>query len=184
MSRRHRSVVTVLSGGLSLSLAACSGKEAQPPPGNPPGPPVDTPTTKSAPDAPSDAPSDTPADAPADATVGGPSGRTPADHSGRTMNPPPPPQDPPSLPPWEAVESGHPEGATNPPRPVLVILEDGTRCWKEWQGGMMPPDEELLALGGRVITDPSQTTATEIQCPRRRVQSILDKKHARDTEGQ
>ena len=76
------------------------------------------------------------------------------------------------------MESGHPEGATNPPRPVLVVLEDQSRCWKEWKGGMMPPTEEIMQIGGKVITDPSQTNGTEIQCDRRRVQNIMDRKAA------
>lgn len=68
------------------------------------------------------------------------------------------------LPEWDAVESGHPEGATNPPMPVLAVTTDG-RCFKEWRGGMLPPDPEVLATGGRVIASPSDTEGTEVQCP-------------------
>lgn len=110
---------------------------------------------------------------------GAQSGRTPGDHPLPTANPPPPPQDPPKrLPVWDEVESGHPEGATNPPRPVLVVLEDQSRCWKEWQGGMVRPDEEVMKIGGKIIADPAQTTGTEIECPIRRVQSMMDRKAA------
>lgn len=169
MSKRHRSVVTVLSGGLSLSLAACAGKEAQPPPGNPPAPVEPSGAT---PGAEGTAPT---------AQKGGPSGRTPGDHPMPTANPPPPPPDPNAgqLPRWEEVASGHPEGATNPPRPLLVVMEDGPRCWKEWVGGMVPPSEEVLQVGGKVITDAAQTTGTEVVCPLRQAQSVIDKNRSR-----
>jgi len=181
MSKRtHRSIVTVLSGGLGLSLAACSGKETVPPPGNPP-PPVTDGAGADGSAAGKEAPPD-PNAQPGPAGEKGP-------HSGReagdklpvpTANPPPPDrsEDGP-LPTWDQVESGHPEGATNPPRPVLVVMEAGPRCWKEWVGGMLPPTEEVLQLGGRVITDAAETKGTEIACPRRQAQSILDKAAAR-----
>jgi hypothetical protein len=86
-------------------------------------------------------------------------------------NPPPPdlpggdgPAPASTLPTWESVESGHPEGATNPPRPVLAVTQDG-RCFKEWVGGMMPPDPNVMSDGGRVISGPGDTSGTEVQCP-------------------
>ena len=178
MSRRRASVVTVVSGGLSLSLAACAGKDgARPETTNPPVPPPVEPAAGEK------------VGAEADAAREG-------EHSGRSVqtlpsNPPPPPPsdpapaqtaeaDPTRLPLWDEVESGHPEGATNPPRPVLEILADGSRCWKAWEGGMRRPDPELTAIGGRILADASQTTGTEIACPRRRAQSVLDRKAAMD----
>lgn len=148
MSKRtSASVVTVLAGGLGLSLSsACNNgsKTTSPPP--------------SSPDAIAERP---------------------------TENPPPPPPEPTpnaGLPRWEEVESGHPKGATNPPRPVLVVMADGPRCWKEWVGGMMPPDPAVVETGGRVITEESQTQGTEVLCPMRQAQSVLDKTAARGEE--
>ena len=63
---------------------------------------------------------------------------------------------------------------------MLELLADGSRCWKAWEGGMRPPDEQVVQIGGRILADPAQTTATEIECPRRRVQSVLDRKAALD----
>lgn len=95
-----------------------------------------------------------------------------------TVNPPPPPEPPTNPPPpepepepasdlptWESVESGHPKGATNPPMPVLAITEDGAHCYKEWRGGMLPPDPEVMAVGGRVLTAGQTSDGTETQCP-------------------
>jgi len=166
MSSRSHSVVAVLSGGLSLSLAACAGKDAPIEPGNPPVP---------------EQTSDGAAEKAGPSENGPHSGRTPADHAIPTANPPPPVE--PELPVWDEVASGHPEGATNPPRPVLVVLEDRSRCWKEWLGGMVPPPKEVRDIGGRVITDPSQTTGTEIRCDLRRVQNIMDRRAAMEAEG-
>ena len=166
MSSRSHSVVAVLSGGLSLSLAACAGKEAPLEAGNPPVPEQE---------------SDGAPQKSSTSGAGPHSGRTPADHERPTANPPPPVEA--KLPVWDEVESGHPEGATNPPRPVLVVLEDRSRCWKEWMGGMVPPSEEIRAIGGKVITDPSQTTGTEIRCDLRRVQNIMDRRAAKEAEG-
>jgi hypothetical protein len=179
MSRRRSSVVTVLSGGLSLSLAACAGKEGPSPEINPPPqPPVES----------IDGEQVEPTD---EQTVEGKSsGRTvqalpsnPPRPAAPTQNPAPAQTeeaDPKRLPVWDEVESGHPKGATNPPRPVLEILADGARCWKAWEGGMRRPDPELMAIGGRILDDASQTQGTEIECPRRRVQSVLDRKMALD----
>ena len=84
-------------------------------------------------------------------------------------NPPPltgatlPPQDP-NLPTWDAVPSGHPEGATNPPIPVLIVRPDGT-CYKRWQspmavkmgpGSFDPHVEDCDAASG--------ACGTQIQC--------------------
>ena len=47
-------------------------------------------------------------------------------------NPPPPPP----LPKWEEVPSTHPEGATNPRGPVLLMTKDGA-CYKAWVSPMI-----------------------------------------------
>jgi hypothetical protein len=44
-----------------------------------------------------------------------------------------------SLPNWDDVPSKHPEGATNPPAPVLNVTRDGSRCFKTFEGGMVRP---------------------------------------------
>lgn len=127
-------VVRVLTAGAALTLAA-SGCAKEEPPATPPMP---VPTGN--PPVPDIAPPPAP---PAD----GQAGSTDA-----------------TLPTWESVASGHPEGATNPPRPVLAVTEDG-RCFKEWVGGMLPPDPEVRAIGGRVISGPEDTQGTETRCP-------------------
>ncbi len=88
-----------------------------------------------------------------------------------TMNPPPPdgpetpPPEEPSLPTWDAVASGHPEGATNPPTPTLLVSEDGTRCWKQWNDPRRF-DREAAKHGGKLVADESEAEgATEVACP-------------------
>lgn len=95
---------------------------------------------------------------------------------------PPPPEPEPALPAWEDVASGHPEGATNPPIPVLAVLEDGSRCWKEWHPAMRAPDPAVLKAGGRVLADAADAKGTEITCPRRRAQAVLDQHKAASME--
>jgi hypothetical protein len=85
-----------------------------------------------------------------------------------------PPTNPPRvLPHFDDVKSSHPEGATNPPSPVLQLLNDG-RCFKQWHGGMIAyaKDTKPMEIGGttyqvRVLDaiDSSMGNATEIQCP-------------------
>ena len=183
MSRRQRSVVTVLSGGLSLTVAACAGKDKQETTANPPAP-VETSAEKASAGG---SPETT-------GPRGTPSGRVPVEAERIESNPPRPsflepsaPTEAPTaqrLPLWDEVESGHPEGATNPPRPVLELLADGSRCWKAWEGGMRPPDAEVRAVGGRILTSASETSSVEIECPRRRVQAVLDRKAELDARGE
>lgn len=69
---------------------------------------------------------------------------------------------PAGLPTWDSVGSGHPEGATNPPRPVLVVDPDG-RCFKDWTSGMMAPTPETE---DRVQSCPDDAACgTQVQCP-------------------
>ena len=77
-------------------------------------------------------------------------------------NPPPPES---ALPSWDDVASGHPEGATNPPRPVLTVTADGAQCWKDWVSPMIPPSQDFMELGGEVVTSAADAKGTEVQCP-------------------
>ena len=76
---------------------------------------------------------------------------------------PPAPQS--GLPSWDAVGSNHPEGATNPPSPVLVVTKDGAHCYKQWRGGMLPPEPDVEEFGGKVIDNADPAAGTEIVCP-------------------
>lgn len=99
----------------------------------------------------------------------------PPNEIGPTMNPPPPPENPPplpignppapSLPTWDSVLSGHPEGATNPPSPMLIVSRSPEACFKAWTGGMVPPPPDVMAVGGRVVDTPAMASGTQVQCP-------------------
>jgi hypothetical protein len=82
-----------------------------------------------------------------------------------TMNPPPPEPSPSALPTWDQVESTHPKGATNPPRPVLNAVEDGSACSKTWESPMIPPEPIVRQIGGRVVPVGAELKGTLIQCP-------------------
>ena len=95
-----------------------------------------------------------------------------------TSNPPVPVQVPdpapapapvpdPSLPAWDDVPSGHPEGATNPPSPVLLVTPSG-ECHKAWVSPFMPP----ALRQDRVLECPNPDEAVgdcgpRVQCPER-----------------
>ena len=96
----------------------------------------------------------------------------PSDGPVRTVNPPPPTL-PTKLPTWEEAESGHPEGATNPPIPVLAISADGTECFKEWYDPRTVP-EQARATGGRVLTEGESSGGTPVVCPQERVDALLE----------
>lgn len=68
----------------------------------------------------------------------------------------------PSKPQWADVGSGHPEGATNPPIPELIVTPDG-RCYKQWVSGMVfRPGQN----GDRVLDcGEDDDCGTPIQCP-------------------
>lgn len=104
-----------------------------------------------------------------------------------TANPPPPedpqplPGNPPipevaqppsALPTWDAVASGHPVGATNPPIPVLEVTADGAHCFKAWQSPMAP-DRSVFDLGGRVLNSAEEARGTEVQCPEDKKAELL-----------
>ena len=87
-----------------------------------------------------------------------------------TSNPPPP-----TLPHWDDVPSGHPEGATNPPRPILVVAADTGACFKVWHGGMIPPPADVRAAHGRVVATAADAgeRATQVQCPEGQPDTLL-----------
>ena len=82
-------------------------------------------------------------------------------------NPPPSrgqivPQEAAVLPTWDEVVSGHPQGATNPPTPELIVTPDGD-CYKRWVGRQRLPDQ---VFGDRVQECPEPSDCgTQIQCP-------------------
>ena len=89
----------------------------------------------------------------------------PAPLSDAPAAPAPAPQE--GLPTWNAVLSGHPVGATNPPRPLLVVSREPEACFKQWVGGMVRPDPEAAALGGHVVATAEQgaTLGVAVLCP-------------------
>ena len=106
-----------------------------------------------------------------------------------TSNPPPlpiePTRNPPGpsseLPTWDEVESGHPEGATNPPIPELIVTPAGD-CYKQFRGAMIRPEP------GEVVGDRLQECGegvdcgTQVQCPEERKQAVLDAAEPRAVE--
>ena len=78
----------------------------------------------------------------------------------------------PALPTWDEVRSDHPEGATNPPAPLLAITADGSTCYKEWRDIRgVPP--EIGRAGGRILAEGEASTGTQIACPAERVARVL-----------
>ncbi len=104
-------------------------------------------------------------------------------------NPPPqeevhgnPPFEP-DLPTWDQVPSGHPEGATNPPRPVLVVTPTG-ECYKDWVGSMLMPQPHTSdRVQDCSAGAPNTPCGTEIQCPDRAFE-LLAKWKAGETPGE
>jgi len=150
---RRRTVMVV---GLTLA-AACGGSKVPERTGNPPPPdPV---------------PPEEPVEAIPEATA-------PDDRVKR--NPPPPPPDPvvADLPSWDEVKSRHPPGATNPPRPVLIVTPEG-RCYKSWVSPMAPPTPGV-PRGDRVQACDGDC-GTEVVCPER-AEALLEAHRAEATE--
>lgn len=103
----------------------------------------------------------------------------PAEPVGQPVPPPrnPPPTNPPpvDLPTWDDVKSTHPEGATNPPHPILIVSPDGARCFKQFVGGMIPgPPDHVQACG-------EDECGTEITCPQPRASELLAASKASET---
>ncbi len=90
----------------------------------------------------------------------------------RTSNPPPPQLPEAPLPAWEDVPSGHPEGATNPPNPLLAVTAGGPECFKEWYDPRAVP-EQARAMGGYVLAEGATSEGTAVQCPQDRVDALL-----------
>ncbi len=83
-------------------------------------------------------------------------------------NPPPPVTS--GFPEWDAVASGHPPGATNPPMAVLVMTPDRA-CYKTWASPMAPKG----MLRGDRVEDPLVTTdGTRVECPEPRAAQVFD----------
>lgn len=111
-------------------------------------------------------------------------------------NPPPPVAETPpvaeveapvdsALPTWDSVRSGHPEGATNPPSPLLVVSKDPPACFKDWLPGMIKPDPMVMALNGRVVATPADVgRAVQVQCPEGQPDKLLEAAAKLDAEQQ
>jgi hypothetical protein len=81
---------------------------------------------------------------------------------------------PATLPTWESVISGHPEGATNPPSPVLFVSKAPQACFKVWMGGMIPFPPDISQAAGRVVETPADVEqGTEVQCPAGQPETLL-----------
>lgn len=126
--------------GLGMGLAGCGNKSA-------PEPPIAT--------------------NPPDATTGGAEPVAPEMEEPHG-NPPPPPAS--GFPEWDAVASGHPPGATNPPMAVLVMTPDRA-CYKTWASPMSPRG----GLRGDRVEDPLVTAGgTRVECPEPRAAQVFD----------
>lgn len=155
-----RRTVVILAAGASLTIAGCrAGREDRVT--NPP--PVEPTQTTQTPEA-----ADLTRPAPGSIVPEVPS---PEGEQIQTANPPPPTL-PAVLPAWEDAVSGHPEGATNPPVPVLAINPDGSECFKEWYDPRTVP-EQARAIGGRILAEGESSEGTQVQCPRERVDTLL-----------
>ena len=138
--------------GVALSVSACH-HDAAPPPSKPPEPVYENPPP------------------PVDPVAEVPVTPTPVD---------PAPVDA-ALPTWESIRSGHPEGATNPPSPLLVVSKDPPLCFKDWLPGMIKPDPEVMDLNGRVVATPASVgRAVPVQCPPGQPAALLDAAARRD----
>lgn len=65
-----------------------------------------------------------------------------------------------ALPAWDDVPSGHPEGATNPPMPELVVTPEGD-CFKRWVSPMKRP----TGPRGNRVEACVEDCGTAIVCP-------------------
>lgn len=76
------------------------------------------------------------------------------------------------LPEWGSIPSRHPEGATNPPRPILIVDPSG-RCYQKWVGGMLAPTPET-SDGVRVCADEEYGCGTEVKCNARAASMLAE----------
>ena len=83
-----------------------------------------------------------------------------------------------TLPTWDDVASGHPEGATNPPIPHLVVKPDGS-CFKQWVSPMLRLPSGKM--GDYVDTEcGGEDCGTAIQCPERAATVLEEWKKAQE----
>lgn len=93
-----------------------------------------------------------------------------------TQNPPPPDPVPTTtqtssgLPSWDSVPSGHPEGATNPPIPVLEV-KDGA-CFKAWYDPRAMPIE-ARGTGARKLGPDETSSGTQVECTAELLAKVL-----------
>lgn len=172
-----RPLLMTLAAGAALSISACGKKTADGP--------ETAPTTKTAPEPPKPIRTENPpgpqtpaVPTPPPKPEGGQIGNPPPEIIG---NPPPPsivtPRDlaarkaiatpKKGVPTYAEVKSPHPEGATNPPSPVLLVTPDGD-CYKTWEGGMIPPGPDRVQ-----IVEPNDWT-TQVQCPSERALGVFN----------
>ncbi len=144
-------IVQTFAAGALLTIAGCAKSNPDGPTENPPPPEVQEPE-------------------PEPETENPPEPEPPDKLEEPIHRNPPPPIDEPieptkTLPRWDEVPSNHPEGATNPPIPVLVVKSEG-ECYKRWTSPfaaragikMQPhhdPECDKLDLG----------CGTQIECP-------------------
>jgi len=170
-----RPLLMTLAAGAALSISACGKKGAD-------GPEVATDKPQSMrtenPPAPEAPPRTPEAPTPPTSTEGGQIGQPVPEIIG---NPPPPsivtPRDlaarnaistpKKGAPAYAEVKSPHPEGATNPPSPVLLVTPDGD-CYKTWEGGMIPAGPD------RVQTVEANDWTTQVQCPSERALGVFN----------
>lgn len=149
--------VRVVAAGAALSLASCDRQRQ--PTAVEPLPPPDNPPAQPGEGVPGEAP--------------------PQEVN---KNPPSPGLEEPALPTWGEVRSGHPEDATNPPSPVLVVTQDGATCYKAWRSGMQPPDMMEDRYGGWVIDAPEPALGTQVVCPPEAAEVLAAWKAAREED--
>ena len=105
--------------------------------------------------------------------------QVPPDEYGNPPGPDPEPtasaaEDGNGLPKWGDIKSSHPEGATNPPSPILTLTRTGA-CLKSFEGGIggAPRDTKFETFGERryyvrLVADreaAKKWRTTVVQCP-------------------
>lgn len=86
------------------------------------------------------------------------------------INPPPPG---PPLPTWDQVASGHPEGATNPPIPVLNVTPTGV-CYKAWMSPFSARERPIVDSVRTDCDESIDACGTQIVCPPQAAQLLAD----------
>jgi len=166
---------------VGLSLAACAGgrpdKTANPPPPEPVED-IEPPTNPPAPGHEVDEPVEPEKPEPPIHRNPPPAQVDPVDEVEATDNPP----GPEPLPTWDEVKSGHPEGATNPPRPVLIVTPDGD-CHKSFVSPMIRPPPGK-PFGDRVQACEYDECGTPVQCPPKAAELLAAHEAASKEDGE